>query len=236
MKNLFKISFFFLLTIPFLVTTPLSSCNKHECDNEPTPCDTCTVCDSCFVALKPNIYIYPEKQLDMNVEIFFPEGGKVIKSIPQYKDGWTVNIESDGKIDEKWNYLFYESIQPNLWQFKKGWVIKQDELPKFFVENMTEYGFSKNEIVDFTTHWIPLLKNEEEYIIYPQTNNTLDKLIGLKFSTDPDQILRLFYVIKPLLSKNQIEMMEEPIIDKSLNRSGLFVAEWGVVMKNNIKS
>jgi hypothetical protein len=101
---------------------------------------------------------------------------------------------------------------------------------------MKEYGFSKNEIADFTTHWIPRLNNEEEYIIYPQTNNTLDKLIGLKFSTEPDQILRLFYVIEPLLSKDQIEMIEEPIINESLNRSGLFVAEWGVVMKNNIKS
>ena len=104
-----------------------------------------------------------------------------------------------------------------------------------FVKNMTEYGFSKNEIADFTTHWIPRL-NDDEYIIYPQTNNTLDKLIQLKFSTEPDKILRLFYFVEPLTSKEQVDQLEKPTIDKSFNRTKFFVTEWGVLMKNDLSS
>ena len=237
MKNLIKISCFFLLTIPFMLTIPLSSCDKHECDDDQAqaPCDTCVVCDTCIYAMKPNIYLYPEQQIDIDVEISFPKGGKVVKSIPEYKEGWSVNIESNGKIDRKWTYLFYESIQPNQWQYDKGWVVKKKDLSQFFVKNMTEYGFSKNEIADFTTHWIPRL-NDDEYIIYPQTNNTLDKLIQLKFSTEPDKILRLFYFVEPLTSKEQVDQLEKPTIDKSFNRTKFFVTEWGVLMKNDLSS
>ncbi len=175
---------------------------------------------------KPNIYIYPEKAIDLTVKISFPKGGEIVKSIPKYSDGWSFKVDSLGKIDKKWNYLFYESIQPDEWQKKAGWLLKKDTLLTFFENNMNSYGFSTQEIKDFTDYWIPRLK-KEKYLVFPQLKTEIDPLVKLHFSKDPKQILRLFYVIKEC--KEDI-LLKSPHIPQKFLRKGFFVTEWGVVL------
>jgi len=179
------------------------------------------------LSYKPNIYIYPQTEINLDVNISFPKSGKVIKSIPEFPEQWqNLQIKPDGKINDKYNYLFYESIQPNIFQKTKGWIVKLENLTIFFQKNLQRSGFNQNEINDFIEHWIPILTDSKYYAIYPQYNKQLDPLIQLEFSQKPDNILRLTYLVSKLNS-NDIELMKPEI--PSFKRKGFVVTEWGLI-------
>lgn len=178
---------------------------------------------------KPNIYIYPQQQMNLDVNISFPHGGEVTTSIPEYSSGWNdLDIDPSGKINDEFTFLFYESQNPDLCQYNKGWIIAQDDLEFFFIKNMVETGFEGQEITDFTDYWIPLLKNYPYYVIYPQYNEQLDRMIQLNFSQKPDNILRLIYTLKGLQDNDLV--LQEPEIPE-FKREGFVVVEWGVIRK-----
>ncbi|MFV0593525.1 MAG: PKD domain-containing protein [Draconibacterium sp.] len=176
---------------------------------------------------KPNIYIYPDSQLNLCLKINFPIGGNIVKSIPEYGDGWCFNVDKNGIIDNQYTYLFYESIQPDIYQYEKGWCIKKDSLSSFFKQNMKMYNFSNAEIQDFIDYWIPLLNKADYYKIYPQTNKIIDNIIQLDFSEKPDNVYRLFYGI---VETDKYYELEKPTI-LAFNRNGFYVVEWGVFRK-----
>ncbi len=177
-----------------------------------------------IMVYKPNIYIYPLFQTRLCVEISFPMGGDIVESIPEYADGWCVDVDVRGKINGGYDYLFYESKQPNIFQYQKGWCVRRADLKSFFEKNMALYNFSTSEIKDFDDYWIPLLTGDNFYCIYPQTNEILDKIIQFDFSVKPDKVYRLFYGI---VGSDDYKKLTPPEI-KSFDRSGYFVVEWGV--------
>ena len=130
----------------------------------------------------------------------------------------------------KYNYLFYESIQPDVWQLNEGWIVKRSDLKDFFDENMSNSGFFGEEIQDFTDYWIPRLTDSEYYAIYPQNSMIIESVIALSFSKEPDNLLRLFYVVKGVNTMPGSKLTE-PKIDKLFDREGFFVVEWGVILK-----
>ena len=159
-----------------------------------------------IIAYKPNIYIYPQEEIDLFVEITFPFGGSIIESIPEYGSGWHVNVNESGLISNTYDFLFYEAALPDRWQYDEGWCIAKDSLLDFFEMNLNAYNFSTKEINDFTEYWIPLLIGFNYYIIYPQTNITINELIELQFSKPPDNIGRLFYSI---IGSNEYKVIPE---------------------------
>jgi hypothetical protein len=187
-------------------------------------------CDTCITVYKPNIYLYPTTKTPVKVFLSFPEGGKIITSIPSYGNGWDIIADTDGVINGRYEYLFYESLQPDVWQNTEGWTILKSDLPGFFNADMKQRGFRDKEIEDFTDYWIPRLTDSEYYIIYPQDAGIIEKVIGLDFSVMPDNVLRFFYLI---------EKTGEPVNNKvtapgpvvKAGRTGFNVAEWGVILK-----
>ena len=176
---------------------------------------------------KPNIYLYPVKACSLSVRLEFPSGGKVTESIPAYSAGWNVYVEPSGKINGSYDYLFYEADAPNLYQYESGWIVKKELLRDFFEKNMSETGFNDKEIKDFTEYWIPRLNESPYYTIYPQYSGEIMKTVKLNISVSPDNILRLFYVIKG--TGNPAKEIKTPVIPK-FQRSGFVVAEWGVII------
>ena len=205
-----------------MISTPFQSCRKPD---EP-PCDTCNR----IRALKPNIYLYPTEKSQLNVNLSFPLGGKIVTSIPNYDSGWKIVVDPSGLINDKFQFLFYESDQPDIWQLDKGWIIKKTDLNTFFSNNMSKYGFQGREITDFLDYWIPRLTNSEYYEIYPQETNVVQTVIKLDISKTPDSILRLFYVIKGTNNdlNTNITLPAEPV---QFIRAGFCVTEWGVILK-----
>lgn len=181
-----------------------------------------------IVAYKPNIYLYPEQNQQTIVELSFPKGGAVIKSEPYYNYEWNVNIETNGLIDNKYGFLFYESSQPDEFQYKTGWVIKKENLETFFTENMQELQFNTQEIKDFIEYWIPLLQDKPYYNIYPQFNTEIDKLIELNITPAPNSVNRLFYCVKGVDTDS--DSLEKPTLP-TFKREGFTVMEWGVIIK-----
>jgi len=174
---------------------------------------------------KPNIYIYPEKEIDLCVSISFPKGGEVVTSIPNYADNWCVTIDSTGKIDNTYDFLFYESMQPNIWQHNEGWCIEKSDLPVFFTENMQNIGYNTNEINDFIEYWIPILNKYEYYIIYPQSGTIINKVIKIDFSAKPQYVNRFFYLIEGC--NEPFDITNSSAI--KFNKNGFYVNEWGVL-------
>jgi hypothetical protein len=208
-----------LIFFYIIISTPFQSCRPDDEDDG---------CDSCIIALKPNIYIYPNEQSDLSVKLSFPKGGWVVASEPEYGTGWNFNVDTAGLINNTYSFLFYESTQPDVWQINFGWILQTDSLELFFRQNMAEYGFKGSEIDDFIEYWIPRLDDYLFYLIYPQTKSIIDDVIQLDFSKQPENILRLFYVIK---GQNQLQdKLTVPTIE-SFKREGYFVTEWGVILK-----
>lgn len=179
---------------------------------------------------KPNIYLYPHEQMDLDVNISFPHGGEVTTSIPNYGSGWkNLSIDPAGKINDEFTFLFYESQNPDLSQYNEGWTIAQQDLESFFTKNLIETGFEEQEIIDFIDFWIPILTDYPYYAIYPQYNEQLSKMTELEFSIEPDNLLRLLYSIEGQQDDSLI--LPEPAIP-NFKREGFHVVEWGVSFRN----
>ncbi len=202
----------------------LGSVTFHGCKPEPEP-------DPGDVRLyKPNIYLYPTEKKILGVTLNFPRGGRIITSIPDYGKGWLVSVDTNGIINNKFEYLFYESDQPDIWQTNEGWIINVSDLEEFFTDNLAEYGFNGREIKDFTDYWIPRLKDYEYYEIYPQEKKLIDTVITLEITDAPDAVLRLYYLIRGADSDVNSKIIA-PADKLPFIRTGFCVTEWGVVLK-----
>jgi len=177
---------------------------------------------------KPNIYLYPEEAIELDVEIVFPNGGMVVDSVPDYGDGWHVTVEPSGLIDGQYEYLFYEGSLGDYSQYDAGWVVPVEELEGFFRDNMALTGFTEKEIDDFVEYWIPRLTDYPYYAMYPQYNDQLEDMLRLEFSIQPDSLIRLIYCIRGLADGNL--SLAEPTVPV-FEREGFTVAEWGVILK-----
>ncbi|MCK9279968.1 MAG: hypothetical protein M0P71_05070 [Melioribacteraceae bacterium] len=220
MKKYF-VSLFLIIITGLLVFS--SGCKNSTEPEEPIKPDS-TIGP---VVKKPNIYLYPTEICSLTIKLEFPLGGRIIESEPIYNDGWVGEVSPTGKINNQYDYLYYESTCPDVYQYKSGWIIDKDSLLDFFSNNLSNTGFNEAEKDDFIEYWIPRLTDYKYYIIYPQYSEEIEKIIQIKSSIKPDNILRLFYVIKGTNS-NQIEISIPTI--PSFNRNGFVITEWGVVI------
>jgi internalin A len=174
---------------------------------------------------KPNIYIYPTERIHLDIQLIFPNGGKIIESTPNYENGWEIEVLPSGFINNQYDYLFYEAQIPELMQREYGWKINGIDLSSFFMNNLKSLLFAKEEIDDFIEYWIPLFDTTKTYVIYPQFNEELKKIIQLKFSIVPDNLIRVFYLIEESNENINIKTPQIP----SFKREGFTVLEWGVI-------
>lgn len=181
-----------------------------------------------LVAYKPNLYLYPEKTSTLSVEVNFPMGGEIIAAIPEYNDAWVVTVEPSGKINETYDFLFYESRQPNIWQTEKGWCIAQNNLATFFEETLQAYNLSIKEKEDFINYWIAKLNSYAYYFIYPQSNGIIDRVISLSFSEYPDELFRIYFAFE---GSTENKTIDSPTIIPA-KREKFHAIEWGGLVLN----
>jgi len=117
---------------------------------------------------KPVIYLYPEKETKVFVNVK-PKNGISI-SEPKINNGWNVIATPEGKIkniadNKTYPYLFWEGFAANFITPKEGFVVRKENLPKFFDEKLSFQGLNKKEISDFKEYWIPVLKEKPYYFI-----------------------------------------------------------------------
>lgn len=180
------------------------------------------------IVRKPNIYLYPPNTRALKIKLDFPMGGRILESSPNYLNGWNVTVTPSGKINNTYDFLFYESENPDAFQYKYGWLVNRDTLASFFRNNLYEIGFRGREIDDFLEYWMQHLTDFQFYEIYPQFQEDIEKVIRRNISESPDSMLRMFYVFVGTHSISK--QLSTPIIPK-FERKGFAVAEWGGVLK-----
>jgi hypothetical protein len=223
MRDKLSAAFLFVMVVVLSIATGCS--NKSSLLLDPDDTDTT---GGGPVVRKPNIYLYPKRTSIVSVELILPLGGTILESIPSYGGRWIVIVEPSGRINNRYEYLYYECQTPDRYQYDSGWIIQRDSLMTFFRANLKEAGFTGREIDDFLDYWIPRLVDHPYYSVYPQFLNDIEKVVKLTITEPPDNVLRLFYVIQG--TDHRAGDMLVPTIPE-FKREGFVVAEWGVVLK-----
>lgn len=174
----------------------------------------------------PNIYLYPEIEGKVSVRLELPDNSTIIKAIPDYSEGWSVNVMPEGKVDGQYDYLFYET---SLFIEKKattGWIVQGGDLANEFTQILKAYGFVGREIEDFNQFWVPFYSSAERtaawFAVYPQDAERMSRLV---ISPKPDTLMRMLLKIRPL---NKPISLQAPKIVPVV-RNGFTVVEWGVL-------
>ena len=180
---------------------------------------------------KPNIYIYDDRLSDgqiRDIHIEFARPNRLIKTIPEYDAGigWDVAVSNNGSLSldgDKYDYLFYES-RTDLGgvQTEYGFSIPADSRRDALSQAIEGYGFNDRESEDFLDFWCDKLEPGIDYVMYPQETDTVDKMMPIDLSDEPDNIRRIWYAFAPDTGQNVEQFDVEPI-----TRGGLTIVEWG---------
>lgn len=193
--------------------------------------------DEFYGVAKPVIYLYPEKVQDVNVQLDKRNmNGTLDVTYPEYQaNGWNVKAFPNGKLIDKstgkpYNYLFWEGSTDKKWNFDDGFVVKGNETAEFLEEKLSYMGLEPNEYNDFIVYWLPLMQNNEyNHIRFP--NEEYNKDFPLNITPQPDNLLRVYMIFKPLDS--YLEIPEQKL--EKFNRKGFTVVEWGGSEINDIE-
>lgn len=178
---------------------------------------------------KPVIYLYPEKTIDVNVQLAVTTmNGTLEYTYPEYKEnGWTVIARPDGKLIDKsnnkpYNYLFWEGKSLKQWQFEEGFVVKGSETADFLEEKLSFMGLNPNEYNDFIVYWMPLMA-KNKYNLVRFANDEYNRDIPLHITPKPESLLRIYMVFQSI--ENPIDIKPQQL--SNYQRKGFTVVEWG---------
>lgn len=180
------------------------------------------------IVKKPAIYLYPQKLLTINIRVNID--GEMTKSIPPYKQGWTVVATPQGKIDGKYDYLFYEAklnVAPVL--SREGWVVPYKGLEEWFDQHLIELGLNAREASDFKAYWLHTLEPANYYAIRLIDRKCIDEKLQLDISPKPQTLIRLIFHFQPM---DQDFSLKTPKLQK-MERRGFTVVEWGGIVEGS---
>lgn len=182
---------------------------------------------------KPVIYLYPEKSTEVSVKV---EPGKGLSfTDPEYKSGWLVKAEADGRLtnltDGKiYPYLFWEGAGDTYYEMSKlGFTVANNNLETFFNEKLAKLGLIQKEINDFKEFWIPKMREagKSYYFITFLSKRFIDQLAPLTVNPQPETVIRVLMDWKGL---DAYQKFQEPFI-QTPKRKGFTVVEWGGMLK-----
>ena len=111
---------------------------------------------------KPVIYLYPEKQMEITVQLNL-KNSKIFVVYPTFNEKnntWKVKAEPNGYIiinGKKYPYLFYE-LESNVPQLQdEGFIVKDEDAEHFLENKLKILGLNSKESTDFITYWLPVL-------------------------------------------------------------------------------
>lgn len=179
------------------------------------------------IAYKPIIYLYPEKDKEVSVELGYKDN--ITISYPKYTNGWNVFAQANGNLtdlDTNKNLysLYYES--KNTYNFKienDGFIIKRDNVSEFLENKLSILGLTDREKEEFIIYWLPILqKNKYNYIRFA-TIDEINKNMPLEINPNPDTLIRILMTFKGL--EKPIDIAEQQLVTPE--RTGFVAVEWG---------
>ncbi|MCK4339896.1 MAG: hypothetical protein KAW87_07930 [Candidatus Cloacimonetes bacterium] len=177
---------------------------------------------------KPAIYIYPEEDSQFQVQLILKNGTRITKSIPEYKSGWDAFVEKSGRINSKYDYLFYEASIKIMPELSSGWCISQKNLRNELNDLLLKIGLNQKETKEFLDYWLKRLQVYKYYKIFPVVNQQLDEFVELDIAPQPQTIFRIWFFFH---GSDNLEELPSPQITDFI-REGTTVIEWGGVLLN----
>jgi hypothetical protein len=200
-----------------------------------------------FPACKPAIYLYPEKEQRVNVQVRIPNGF-VTYTDPVYpKEGWDVIAKSTGEITYEGNradskgkvnypggifpYLYYEGKVADsvVEKPEKGYVKSYDQLASFFDELLPKLGLNEKEAGEFKDYWLKALPTSPYYFIGLIPQEQLSQNEPLRITPKEDTMIRVRLYFEALTARKTVA---QPNIVTPV-RSGFTVVDWGGMVKTD---
>ena len=178
-------------------------------------------------AAKPVIYLYPEKETDVHVELELTEAD-LSTTYPKYDNGWDLTAYPDGTLLNKADgthhrYLFWDADNCRTrFDYSKGFCVAGEDTESFLKEKLTYMGLTEEEMNEFIVYWLPRMEHNTYNLISFQ-GNTYTDTAKLNITPTPDSICRIFMAYVPLEKPVDVEPQQ---LD-TFERKGFTVVEWG---------
>ena len=183
----------------------------------------------CRPKKKPIIYLYPEKEMNIKVQLDInKEIAKFTTIYPKFNEEnntWNVEAKPNGDIkikDKIYPYLFWEADSYALSDTTEGFIVTAEKAESFLEEKLKFLGLNDKESTDFITFWLPVLLKNKISLCSFQSKKFFDD-IKLNITPKPDTEIRIFLAIKKLDAP--IDIKEQKL--EPNQRKGYTVVEWG---------
>ncbi|WP_024861935.1 dockerin type I domain-containing protein [Ruminococcus flavefaciens] len=180
-----------------------------------------------LVAKKPVIYLYPEEETDVHVELELTEAD-LSTTYPRYNNGWNVTASPDGSLLNKADgthhkYLFWDAVNCRTrFDFTQGFCVAGKDTESFLKEKLTYMGLTEEEMNEFIVYWLPLMEHNAYNLISFQGDVYTDSA-KLNITPNPDSLLRVFMAYVPL--EEAVDIQPQQL--ETFERKGFTVVEWG---------
>ena len=177
---------------------------------------------------KPIIYLYPEKPMDISIQINMKNNNKFIVVYPKFNkenNTWNVHAKPTGEIiinDKTYPYLFWEAQSYLKVEINEGFIVKDEDAENFLEEKLKIFGLNDKESTDFITFWLPILLDNKLSVCTFQTKEYYENF-ELNIEPKPDTLIRIFLFIKKV--NTPIAIKEQKL--EKIERRGYTVVEWG---------
>ena len=185
------------------------------------------VYESMSNADKPIIYIYSEKEQEVNVTLL--DKDLLTCSYPKYVDTWKVLAKPGGELVDldtgnKLYSLYYESKNKNDFKIEQeGFCVEKKDIANFLEEKLELLGLNYKEKEEFIVYWLPQLEKYDYVYIRFAEKEEIDNNMGLDINPKPDTLIRVMMTWRGL--EKPIKVNEQKLTE--VNRNGYTVVEWG---------
>lgn len=174
---------------------------------------------------KPVIYLYPEKETLVTVELLFE--GTLSATYPKYDEGWKVMAQPDGTLMDpvtgrEYYCLFWEGVSDTRYDFSEGFVVAGEDTVLFLEDALKKLGLTDQEANEFIIYWAPRMEGNAYNLISFQQEAYTDSAV-LDIEPRPDTLIRVFMAWKALDEPMEITAQELTAPE----REGFTVVEWG---------
>jgi hypothetical protein len=189
---------------------------------------------------KPAIYLYPEKELKINVRL--NPAGRLTVTDPSYdpQKGWEVLALPSGLLrptthnsqpTTSYSYLYYEADLEKVFIGEEGFVVRGQDLVDFFGEILPKIGLNSWEIADFIKYWMGRLDRKQPYyFVHFLSQEQIEKLEPLELSVRPDTKIRMRAYFEPLEEPFEVK---NQVLPAPPERHGFTLVEWGGILEEN---
>ncbi|MBR5453685.1 MAG: hypothetical protein IKV54_06365 [Clostridia bacterium] len=176
------------------------------------------------VAYKPVIYLYPEEETEVSVELTL--NGSLTCTYPEYEDGWRVTAAPDGTLTDRegqtYNYLYWEGDIYARYDMSRGFCVKGEDTARFLEYALDMLGLTRREANEFIVYWLPLMEKNSYNIISFQGDCYTDAA-RLDISPAPHAAIRVFMT---WYGTDVYTELPEQVLSAP-ERNGFTVVEWG---------